>query len=142
MNKADIDKLKSIIKDKQKEYEEDAGHDYWAQGWHEALQWALEGVEKLEITEEPESLKREVKELKDKLEIIEGYDDNFIVKLKIENKEFEDRITRLQNKLSDKNGLIRGLDAENEELKDKVKEPDAYDEYGRAIKYVDDGRGE
>ena len=67
---------------------------------------------------------------------------SIIVKLKIENKEFEDRITRLQNKLSDKNGLIRGLYAENEELKDKVKEPDAYDEYGRAIKYVDDGRGE
>ena len=58
---------------------------------------------------------------------------SIIVKLKIENKEFEDRITRLQNKLSDKNGLIRGLYAENEELKDKVKEPDAYDEYGRAI---------
>ena len=67
---------------------------------------------------------------------------SIIVKLKIENKEFEDRITRLQNKLSDKNGLIRGLYAENEELKDKDKEPDAYDEYGRAIKYVDDGRGE
>lgn len=77
MNKEDIDKLKSIIKDKQKEYEE--GLDdmnvkelIWATGWYEALQFALEEVEKLETTEEP----------------------------------------------------------------------DGYDEYGRAIKYVDDGRGD
>ena len=49
MNKTDIDKLKAIIKDEQKEYEEDAGHDYWAQGWYQGLQWALDEIEKLDF---------------------------------------------------------------------------------------------
>jgi hypothetical protein len=72
MNKAEIDKLKSIIKDKQKQYEEETWHDHYCAGCYDGLKFALDEVEKLDTTEEP----------------------------------------------------------------------DAYDEYGRAIKYVDDGRGD
>ena len=52
MNKTDIEKIRYAIWSKQQQFEHDAGHDYWAQGWYDGLQWALDEIEKLEITEE------------------------------------------------------------------------------------------
>ena len=54
MNKAEIDKLKAIIKDKQKEYEDTYDHyiESWANGLYDGLQFTLDEIEKLEITDE------------------------------------------------------------------------------------------
>ena len=73
INKKEIDKLKALIKTKQKQYEEETWHDHYCAGFYDGLKFALDKIKRIkEITEEP----------------------------------------------------------------------DGYDEYGRAIKYVDDGRGE
>ena len=42
-----LDKLKALIKAKQKQFEEDT-YDHYVDGWYEALQWALDEIEKLE----------------------------------------------------------------------------------------------
>ena len=55
MNKADIDKLKAIIKDKQKQYEEETWHDHYCAGCYDGLKFALDKIEKLEITEETDN---------------------------------------------------------------------------------------
>jgi hypothetical protein len=75
-------------------------------------------------------------------------------------KEMGDQIERLANKVANLEVMF-GARLENIELRNKrlekehnklivkmydgdnndIEEPDAYDEYGRAIKYVDDGRG-
>ena len=47
MNKADIDKLKSIIKTKQKQYEEETWHDHFCAGFYDGLQFTLDEIEKL-----------------------------------------------------------------------------------------------
>ena len=48
MNKADIDKLKSIIKTKKKQYEEETWHDHFCAGFYDGLQFTLDEIEKLE----------------------------------------------------------------------------------------------
>ena len=75
MNKAEIDKLKAIIKDKQKEYEDTYDHyiESWANGLYDGLQFTLDEIEKLEITEE-----KHIQYLENKCERLQGivYPDN------------------------------------------------------------------
>ena len=45
-----LDKLKALIKAKQKQFEEDT-YDHYVDGWYEALQWSLNEIEKLDKEE-------------------------------------------------------------------------------------------
>ena len=45
-----LDKLKALIKSKQKQFEEDT-YDHYVDGWYEALQWSLNEIEKLDKEE-------------------------------------------------------------------------------------------
>ena len=51
MNKKEKEKLRYTIWSKQQEFDDDAGHDYWSQGWYLGLQFALEEIEKLKEEE-------------------------------------------------------------------------------------------
>ena len=43
-----LEKLRYVIWSKQQEFDDDASHDNWSQGWYQGLQWALNEIEKLE----------------------------------------------------------------------------------------------
>ena len=52
MTQKDIEKIRYAIWNKQQQYEDDASWCYEARAWYNGLQWALDEIEKLEITEE------------------------------------------------------------------------------------------
>ena len=52
MTKREKEKIRYLIWNKQQQYEHDASWCYEARAWYNGLQWALDEIEKLEITEE------------------------------------------------------------------------------------------
>ena len=55
MPQKDIEKIRYAIWSKQQEFDDDANWCYEARAFYDGLQWALDEIEKLEITEETDN---------------------------------------------------------------------------------------